>query len=254
MHELIGCTHHSHTWCIYIFFVMNHYAYAWPLAAMNARRRRTSVRGALPCPRGDVRGWDRGRARHTRAIPPSTTQERGRERPVPRAAAHNGASRDLPRPHRPAELYSTQYSPSQPSSSTTTFPFRVPCACECDTATDPLRPASRLPPPPVTTTLGQVAICLPPPPPPPHRPTLPTTHGVAAIVAVSLCALPRHSATISVSPVPPPAPGGSLSLTVRTWLADCTQSGRRCLAATRRTARHRQGDLCSPSPSRGDTG
>lgn len=121
MHELIGCTHHSHTWCIYIFFVMNHYAYAWPLAAMNARRRRTSVRGALPCPRGDVRGWDRGRARHTRAIPPSTTQERGRERPVPRAAAHNGASRDLPRPHRPAELYS----PSQPSSSTTTFPFRV---------------------------------------------------------------------------------------------------------------------------------
>lgn len=130
----------------------------------------------------------------------------------------------------------------------------LPCACKCDTATDPLRPASRLPPPPVTTTLGQVAICLPPPPPPPHRPTLPTTHGVAAIVAVSLCALPRHSATISVSPVPPPAPGGSLSLTVRTWLADCTQSGRRCLAATRRTARHRQGDLCSPSPSRGDTG
>jgi hypothetical protein len=86
----------------------------------------------------------------------------------------------------------------------------LPCACECDTATDPLRPASRLPPPPVTTTLGQVAICLPPPPP--HRPTLPTTHGVAAIVAVSLCALPHHSATISVSPVPPPAPGGSLSL------------------------------------------
>lgn len=127
----------------------------------------------------------------------------------------------------------------------------LPCACECDTATDPLRPASRLPPPPVTTTLGQVAICLPPPP---HWPTLPTTHGVAAIVAVSLCALPHHIATISVSPVPPPAPGGSLSQTVRTWPADCTQSGRRCLAATRRTARHRQGDLCSPPSSRGDTG
>jgi hypothetical protein len=104
----IDRVHTSQPHMVYIFFfVMNHDAYAWPLAAMNARRRRTSVRGALPCPRGDVRGWDRGRARHTRAIPPSTTQERGRERPVPRAAAHNGASRDLPRPHRPAELYST---------------------------------------------------------------------------------------------------------------------------------------------------